>query len=184
MASSSSGIITTKAAEILTVRPRPANRRQGLLTLGPITIPCALGRSGIGVQKREGDGKTPAGRFELLKVYYRPDRIRRPQTALPGEPLTPTMGWCDDPKHPHYNLPVELPFAAGHEKMWRDDHLYDVVVVLDCNLHPVERGRGSAIFFHLARPDYGPTEGCVAVSNLDMLKILSRCGSGSVMEIG
>lgn len=178
------GVKTSDAAGFLSVRPRPANRRQGLLTRGSITIPCALGRSGIRVQKREGDGATPKGRFELLKVFYRSDRLRRPKTGLPCEPLTPDMGWCDDASHPRYNLPVELPFAGSHEKMWRDDRLYDVVVVLDCNLDPVERGKGSAIFFHLARPDYGPTEGCVAVSYPDMLKILGGCRSGTIMEIG
>jgi L,D-peptidoglycan transpeptidase YkuD (ErfK/YbiS/YcfS/YnhG family) len=151
--------------------------------MGGITVPCALGRSGILIRKKEGDGGTPAGRFELLHVYYRPDKGLPPATTLPLEALTPNSGWCDDPAHPRYNRPVRLPFAAGHEKMWRQDRLYDVVVVLDCNIDPAVKGKGSAIFFHIAREDYRPTEGCVAVSPQHMRLILANIGPGAEMVI-
>ncbi|NRG17126.1 L,D-transpeptidase family protein [Rhizobiales bacterium] len=173
-----------KMAEVLAVRARPGAPQKGTLSLESITVPCVLGKSGLAVRKREGDGKTPVGRFALLSVYYRPDRLRRPITRLPVSEISPDLGWCDDPGHPRYNRPVKLPFSASHERMWREDGLYDVVVVLDHNLHPPVPGLGSAIFFHCARPGYSPTEGCVAVSRKDMLKILERCGPGTAMAIG
>jgi len=174
---------TKKTAETLEVHALPRDRTKGILRLGQITVPCALGRSGIVTRKREGDGATPAGRFGLLHVYYRPDRGLPPATSLPSAPISPASGWCDDPRHPRYNRPVDLPFDASHEKMWRDDRLYDIVVVLDCNISPAIPGRGSAIFFHIAREDYRPTEGCVAVAPEHMRLILARTGPGADMLI-
>lgn len=162
-----------KLADCLVVRPLARDRTKGTLTCGSITVPCALGRSGVIARKREGDGATPSGVFDLLKVYYRPDRGRRPQTVLPSRQLTPVMGWCDDPGHRRYNRLVDLPFAASHEQMWRSDPLYDIVVVLDCNISPAVRGKGSAIFFHIARADHRPTEGCIAILEDHMRLILS-----------
>jgi L,D-peptidoglycan transpeptidase YkuD (ErfK/YbiS/YcfS/YnhG family) len=172
-----------KIAEMLEVRARTRDRTRGILRLGGITVPCALGRSGIVMRKREGDGGTPAGRFRLLSVFHRPDRGLPPATLLPVAPLSPDAGWCDDPNSPRYNRPVELPFEGSHEKMWRADRLYDIVVVLDCNMHPAVKGMGSAIFFHIAREDYRPTEGCVAVAPEHMRLILSRSGPGTEMVI-
>ncbi|WP_209010921.1 L,D-transpeptidase [Labrenzia sp. PHM005] len=172
-----------KLAEILEVHALPRDRTKGVLRCGPITVPCALGRSGVIGRKREGDGATPLGSFEVLHVYYRGDRGPRPQTSLPVETLKPGMGWCDDPCHRRYNRPVDLPFAASHEKMWRDDRLYDIVVVLDCNMYPPVKGQGSAIFFHIAREDYRPTEGCVAVYPQHMRLILSKIAPGCQMVV-
>jgi L,D-peptidoglycan transpeptidase YkuD (ErfK/YbiS/YcfS/YnhG family) len=167
----------------LTVQSLSAAATRGRLVCEQLTVACALGRSGITRDKREGDGATPAGRFELLTVYYRPDRVQRPRTRLPVTPLRPWMGWCDDPGHPRYNRLVRRPFDASHEAMWRDDPLYDIVVVLDCNLHPAVPGRGSAIFFHLARAGYTPTEGCIAIAERDMRLLLERCGPGSAIGL-
>lgn len=161
-----------------------ARRTSGWLRSGELTFACALGRGGISHAKREGDGATPAGTFRLLHVYYRPDRGVRPRTALPVSPLPRAVGWCDDPGHARYNRMVPLPFGASHELLWRDDPLYDIVVVLDCNLFPAVKGKGSAIFFHLARPGYTPTEGCVALARRDMESVLARCCPGSAMRIG
>ncbi|MEJ8476310.1 L,D-transpeptidase family protein [Roseibium algae] len=133
--------------------------------------------------KREGDGATPVGQFELLNVIYRVDRGRRPRTGLPVESMALSDGWCDAPGHRRYNRPVDLPFSASHEKMWREDRLYDIVVVLDCNMHPPVPGRGSAIFFHIAREDYRPTEGCVAVAPVHMRLILDWVRPGTIMRI-
>jgi L,D-peptidoglycan transpeptidase YkuD (ErfK/YbiS/YcfS/YnhG family) len=171
-------------ARDLDVRALGAAESRGMLQLGGLTFPCALGRGGISRTKREGDGATPAGSFELLHVYYRPDRGMRPRTALPVSPLPRGAGWCDDAGHARYNRLVALPFSASHETLWRDDALYDIVVVLDCNLFPAEKGKGSAIFFHLARPGYTPTEGCVALARRDMESVLARCAPGSRMRIG
>jgi L,D-peptidoglycan transpeptidase YkuD (ErfK/YbiS/YcfS/YnhG family) len=169
--------------QTLYVTPRPGNRIQGLLQLGALRIPCALGRSGVTHTKREGDGATPAGRYELVEVRYRPDRIAPPRTMLPLRRSRPGDGWCDGKGDRNYNRPVQLPYPASAETMWRDDHVYDVVVVLDWNLRPRRQNGGSAIFFHLARPGYLPTEGCVAVRRADMLKILRRLRRGAAILV-
>jgi len=141
------------------------------------TFTCALGRSGISTDKREGDGATPVGRFALRRVMYRPDRLEAPVTALPLHPLAPDDGWCDDPAHAAYNRPVKRPFSASHEALWRDDGLYDVIVELGYNDDPVVVGKGSAIFMHVAQPDFAPTEGCVALSRENLLSILAACAA-------
>ena len=147
----------------------------GQLSFGNARWRCALGRGGIVADKREGDGGTPVGTFPLRRLLYRPDRVAAPTTRLPVRALTLTDGWCDDSDDPAYNRPVTLPFAASHEKMWRDDNIYDVVVVLGHNDDPPVAGRGSAIFLHVARPDYRPTEGCVALALDDLLTVLADC---------
>jgi L,D-peptidoglycan transpeptidase YkuD (ErfK/YbiS/YcfS/YnhG family) len=160
-----------------------AGRSRGFLVAGGVGAPCALGRAGIGGRKREGDGKTPLGDCRPVAVLYRPDRLRRPKTALPVTPIRPDMGWCDDPADRNYNRQVALPFAASHEKLWREDHVYDVVVVLDYNLARPVRGAGSAIFLHLARPGFPPTEGCVAVTLAVMRRLLAGAGPETVITI-
>ena len=135
------------------------------------------------IDKREGDGATPAGRFPLRRVLYRPDRLSAPTTPLPATPLTPDDGWCDDPADPQYNRPVQLPYAGRHEELWRADALYDVIVVVGHNDAPVISGMGSAIFMHLAAADYRPTQGCVALARHDLLNILAGAGPDTVLEI-
>ncbi|TPG58069.1 hypothetical protein EAH89_08870 [Roseomonas nepalensis] len=134
---------------------------------------CAIGRGGIRADKSEGDGATPRALLPLRRVLYRADRLPPPRCAVPVEPLAPSDGWCDDPADAAYNRPVTLPHPARHETMWRDDHVYDIVGVLGWNDAPVVRGRGSAIFLHLARPDYAPTEGCVALALPDLRAALA-----------
>jgi L,D-peptidoglycan transpeptidase YkuD (ErfK/YbiS/YcfS/YnhG family) len=133
---------------------------------------CVLGRGGVRRDKREGDGATPAGCFVFRRVLYRADRLPPPLTRLPVAPIASDDGWCDDPADPLYNQPVKLPYPARHERMWRDDSLYDVVVVIGHNDDPVRTGLGSAVFLHLARADFGPTEGCVALALPDLLDVL------------
>ena len=146
---------------------------------------CALGRSGIVLEadKREGDGATPAGHFLLRSVLYRSDRGESPQTALPVRRLTPKDGWCEDPTNPDYNKLVLLPHPGATDRLWREDHLYDVIVVLGHNDDPVRPGMGSAIFLHLAREDYSPTAGCIAVSRADMINILAAATISSRLII-
>lgn len=156
-------------------------RPEGRLTAFGKTYRCALGPGGIvpSEEKREGDGAAPAGLYPLRRVLYRPDKLAIPKTGLPTAPLTPSDLWCDAPDHPSYNQPVTTPFDASHEKLWREDELYNLVVVLGINDDPPEPGKGSAIFFHVARPDFSPTEGCVAVAQDDLLKILEACDRGT-----
>jgi L,D-peptidoglycan transpeptidase YkuD (ErfK/YbiS/YcfS/YnhG family) len=145
---------------------------------------CAIGRGGVRADKREGDGATPVGRFPLRRVLYRADRLSRPATGLPVLTLDVADGWCDDPADPAYNRPVRLPYPARHEKLWRDDGLYDVVVVLGHNDDPVRPGLGSAIFLHCAGPGYPATEGCVALARADLLELLEGCDTAARIGIG
>jgi L,D-peptidoglycan transpeptidase YkuD (ErfK/YbiS/YcfS/YnhG family) len=147
----------------------------GLLRFQGQVFRCALGRGGVrrAEEKREGDGATPAGLLPLRRLLFRADRLAPPVCAVPKEPLAPEDGWCDDPTHADYNRQVRLPHPARHEELWRADALYDVIGVLGWNDAPVQRGRGSAIFLHLARPDFAPTEGCVALAQSDLLRLLA-----------
>ena len=144
-----------------------------ILRLGPHGWRCALGKGGIRADKREGDGATPVGLLPLRRVFYRADRTATPACRVPVELLSPADGWCDDPADRAYNQRVRLPHAARHEHLWREDALYDLVGVLGWNDAPVIRGRGSAIFLHLARPDLAPTEGCIALPERDLRAALA-----------
>ncbi len=148
-------------------------------------VRCCLGRGGVvdAENKREGDGATPLGRWPMRQVFYRTDRMPKPETRLPVVVLNPRIGWCDDPADPQYNRRVELPFPARHETLWREDHVYDVMVVLGYNDAPVVAGAGSAIFLHLARPDFSPTEGCVACAQPDLLDLLRNAKPGDALAI-
>ena len=157
--------------------------QDGWLTVLGRRFPCALGRSGVRAGKQEGDGATPAGRFALRAVYYRPDRRTAPRTGLPLAPLAPDWGWCDDPAHPDYNRRILLPHPARHERLWREDGLYDVLAVIGYNDTPVIEGKGSAIFLHVARPNLAPTEGCVALALGDLLAVLALAGPGDAIAI-
>jgi L,D-peptidoglycan transpeptidase YkuD (ErfK/YbiS/YcfS/YnhG family) len=155
----------------------------GLLSWPGGRVRCALGRSGIHTAKQEGDGATPAGCFPLRRLLYRADRLPLPQTLLQVAPIRPDDGWCDDPADPLYNRPVRLPYPGRHEKLWREDRLYDVIVVLGHNDEPVIAGAGSAVFLHVAGPDYAPTAGCVALAVDDLLALLIVCQPGDRLEI-
>lgn len=144
---------------------------------------CAIGKGGFSDRKREGDGATPLGIFPLRECWYRADRIASPRTKLMLHSIAPDDGWCDDPASPHYNRQVKLPFAASHERLWREDGRYDLLVPLGYNDGPVKPGAGSAIFLHVAAADYTPTEGCVALARENMLDVLARCGLETVIRI-
>ena len=145
----------------------------GVLHHGGSRFRAALGRAGIRVDKQEGDNATPAGLLPLRRVLFRADRLPRPRAPVPVALLAPEDGWCDEPLDPAYNRLVRLPFPARHEALWREDDVYDVIGVLGWNDAPPVRHRGSAIFLHLARPDYAPTEGCIALSRPDLLAVLA-----------
>lgn len=134
---------------------------------------CAVGRGGVVRDKREGDGATPAGCWPIRRVLYRPDRLSPPAGPFPVAALDPADGWCDDPADGAYNRPVRLPYAASHEALWRADGVYDVIAVLGHNDSPPVPGAGSAVFLHVARPDYAPTAGCIALALADLLEVLA-----------
>ncbi len=140
--------------------------------------PCVLGEGGVTPHKKEGDKKTPVGTFRLLTVYYRPDRLPPPKTLLPLVPLTPSCGWCHDPKHIQYNQFVKLPFEGGHEVLWRTDERYNLIVTTSHNINPTVAGSGSAIFIHIAKEttpgQLAPTQGCLALRQEDLLTILEE----------
>ncbi len=166
----------------ITVRSRPTNPRQCLISAGGRLLPGALGRSGISARKREGDGATPLAAMRLLAGYFR--RGRMPAASrLPLAAIRADLGWCDAPADANYNRPVRLPFRASHEDMLRPDRLYDAVVVLDWNVTERRRGRGSAIFLHVARPGFAPTEGCVAIQPAAMRWLLPRLSRRTVLRV-
>lgn len=144
----------------------------GRLILRGQVFRAALGRAGVSIDKQEGDGATPAGILPMRRVLYRADRLRAPDCRLPIEPIAPNDGWCDDPAQADYNRQIRLPHDGSYEELWRRDDLYNVIGVLGWNDTPIQRGRGSAIFLHIARPDYAPTEGCVAVALPDLRRML------------
>ncbi len=171
-------------ADTIVVIGEPHRPSRGFLHWRDLLFPCALGRGGVRADKIEGDGATPTGDWALRRLWYRPDRFREPpRGALPSRPISRDDGWCDAPGAPDYNRPVRLPYAASHERLWRDDDLYDLVVELGYNDAPVVPGRGSAIFLHVARRDYAPTEGCVALWRDDLLSLLAVLPADATIRI-
>ena len=160
-----------------------AKPHTGLVHLGDRLMPCALGRNGVTLDGREGDGATPTGTYPLRHVLYRGDRVMRPLTSLRARPIGPRDGWCDASEDAAYNQPVRLPYPASAEKLTRKDRLYDMLVVLGHNDDPVIPGLGSAIFMHVARPDFGPTLGCIALAPHDLRFVLRHAGHTSVVTI-
>lgn len=144
---------------------------------------AACGKAGVREDKREGDHASPAGTFPLVRAFYRPDRLAEPKTALPLAALKHDDGWVDDPIDPGYNTHVALPYPASQENLWREDGLYDLVVVIGYNSDPVVPGKGSAIFLHCARDDFAATEGCIAISREVLEPLLGLLGPGSTITI-
>lgn len=168
---------------IFAVTPDDGQATRGWTGDGTGRWRCAIGRGGMKTDKREGDGGTPVGAWPLRRVLYRADRLLAPPpTALPVAAIGPADGWCDDPADAAYNRPVTLPCPAGHERLWRDDAVYDVIAVLGHNDDPPVPGLGSAVFLHVARPGYPATEGCVALALPDLLALLARARPGDLLD--
>jgi L,D-peptidoglycan transpeptidase YkuD (ErfK/YbiS/YcfS/YnhG family) len=158
--------------------------RRGWLTADGWTVPVALGRGGILANKREGDGGTPKGTYHPLQLWWRADRHPRPRTYLPVRPIRREDAWCEDPRDRHYNQPIRLIRDQPGDRLMREDHLYDFIVEIDHNAGPRVAGRGSAVFLHLARPNFSPTAGCVSMTKSAMLRLLRRMGPPTKIMIG
>jgi L,D-peptidoglycan transpeptidase YkuD (ErfK/YbiS/YcfS/YnhG family) len=149
-------------------------KNSGHLEYENLNFRCALGKAGIGVKKIEGDNVTPKGIFKITKIYYRSDKIKNIKTLLRKIVIKKNMGWCDDPNSNFYNKEIKLPSKFSHEKLYREDNLYDLVAVLDYNMNPVIKSKGSAIFIHIASKSYKKTKGCIALKKKYLIKILSK----------
>ncbi len=172
-----------KRSRAVVVRRAPGDARKARIALRHGVRPAALGRTGIRALKREGDGGTPLGRFAVRQVLYRADRIRRPRTPLPVRAIRADDGWCEDPADRNYNRLLKLSPRNSADRLTRSDHLYDLVLVLGYNDRPRIRGKGSAIFVHLARPDFSPTAGCIALSRHDLTMLLAELRRGSSLMV-
>lgn len=169
---------------VIRVKPAAGNPRRGWLTAGSLMIPVALGRGGILANKREGDGGTPRGHFRPRQLWWRGDRHSRPETFLPARIITDADAWCEDPGDRHYNQWIRRREGEGGDRLKRADHLYDFIIEIDHNTKPRIAGRGSAVFLHLARDNFGPTAGCVSMTKSAMLQLLRRLGPRTRIIIG
>jgi len=169
--------------DVLIVQVDSAETSRGWAALGARRWRCTVGEGGIREDKVEGDAATPAGEYPLRRLYFRNDRLVLPKVRLPARPIAEHDGWCDDPRSPTYNRLVHVPNDWSAERMWREDSLYDLVVVVGYNDDPPEGEWGSAIFLHVAREDYAPTRGCVAFSRADLLELVLLIGPATKIRI-
>lgn len=174
---------TARDANVIMVQSRSASATRGWLTYGNLRFPCALGRRGRRTIKRETDGASPIGKWPLRKIYYRRDRLKRPFTALPLQSLRREDGWCDAPRDRNYNRHVNHPYHASAEHLWRQDDLYDIIVILGHNDLPRIKGMGSAIFLHVAGNGYQPTEGCISLKKAHLIRLLTQLKCGVFLQI-
>lgn len=172
-----------RAQKTITVARGAGDRARGILRYGARAHPVALGRAGIKANKFEGDFATPSGRFRPLRLWWRADRMPRPKTSLPVRRIAKNDAWCEDPADRRYNRPFKLADGANGDRLWRDDHLYDLIVEIDHNIRPRVAKRGSAVFLHLAREGLKPTAGCIAMPLADLRRLVARLGQNSVIRI-
>jgi len=149
-------------------------KKSGYLEYKNLKFRCALGKAGIKKKKKEGDNITPEGTFKIIKVYFRPDKIKNFVTSIKKKKIKKNIGWCDDPVSNSYNKEIKLPSRFGHEKLYRKDNLYDLILVLNYNTNPIIKNKGSAIFIHIAKKNYEPTAGCVALKKKDLVELLKK----------
>ena len=144
------------------------------LTYKNYKVKCTIGKRGIGYKKKEGDQITPLGRYKIKYILYRKDRVKKINSGIKTIAITKNMGWCDDPNSKQYNKIIKLPSAFSYEKLYRRENIYDIILVLNYNMNPVLKDKGSAIFIHVAKNNYRKTLGCIAVKRSDLLKILKE----------
>ena len=154
-----------------------------ILFIDNYKLRCSIGKRGITSNKKEGDSKTPKGSFLLKSIFYRKDKIYNLRSSLRKKIITKNMGWCDDVSSIHYNKLIRFPFSHGAEKLWLRDRIYDVIIIINYNLKPVIKNKGSAIFLHMAKKNYSPTKGCIAISKRDMLLLIGKIGKKTKLII-
>jgi L,D-peptidoglycan transpeptidase YkuD (ErfK/YbiS/YcfS/YnhG family) len=159
-------------------------KKSGYLKYKNFKFRCALGKGGIKQKEREGDFITPKGKFKLIKIYYRSDRIKKISSVLKKIKIKKNMGWCDDVSSNYYNKQIKINKKFSHEKLYRKDNVYDIVVVLNYNLNPIKRGKGSAIFLHVAKKNYKKTQGCIALKKNELLNLVSKIKKNTQIKIG
>jgi L,D-peptidoglycan transpeptidase YkuD (ErfK/YbiS/YcfS/YnhG family) len=148
--------------------------KSGYLKYNNLKFRCALGKAGVQGSKREGDNVTPKGTFKIVKIYYRNDRIKKISSKFRPIKITKDMGWCDDPNSKNYNQLIKLPTKYGHEKLHKKNNVYDLIVVLNYNMNPIIKNKGSAIFIHIAKKKYKKTAGCIALKKIHLLNLIKK----------
>jgi L,D-peptidoglycan transpeptidase YkuD (ErfK/YbiS/YcfS/YnhG family) len=159
-------------------------KKSGYLKYKKLKFRCALGKAGIKKKTIEGDNITPKGIFKIIKIYYRPDKFKEIKTLIKKIKIRKNMGWCDDPKSRFYNQQIKLPTKYGHEKLYRNDNLYDLIAVLNYNINPIIKNKGSAIFLHIAKNSYQKTKGCIALKRKHLIEIISKIKKKTKIKIG
>ena len=152
------------------------------LTYNKLKVKCAIGKKGIGHKKKEGDLVTPRGKFRIKYILYREDRVKI-STKLKKKVIKKNLGWCNDPKSKQYNKLVKLPFIFKHEKLYKKENTYDIILVLNFNMDPVKKNKGSAIFIHIAKKNFKKTEGCIAIKKRDLIKIVNEINPFTKVKI-
>ena len=157
--------------------------KNGFLSIGDLKLKCSIGRNGLTSNKSEGDGCTPIGTFKINKILYRDDKININNFMIESKIIKPSDGWCDDIRSDQYNSGVKLPFEYSAENLYRSDDLYDIICVIDYNLNPIVKNKGSAIFLHVAKGNFLPTEGCIAIEKNSLLEIAIKLNKNSSIKI-
>ena len=153
------------------------------LTFNNYKVKCVVGKRGIGFKRKEGDFITPKGTYKVKYILYRKDRVKKIQTKIKKIAIRKDMGWCDDPKSKNYNKLIKLPYAYNFEKLFRKENNYDIILVLNYNMNPVIKNKGSAIFIHIAKKKFKKTEGCIALKKIHLLKIIRRINKNTAIKI-
>jgi L,D-peptidoglycan transpeptidase YkuD (ErfK/YbiS/YcfS/YnhG family) len=159
-------------------------KKSGYLKYKKLKFRCTLGKAGIKKKIMEGDNITPKGIFKIIKIYYRPDKIKEIKTLIKKIKIKKNMGWCDDIKSRFYNQQIKLPANYSHEKLYRNDNLYDLIAVLNYNIDPIIKNKGSAIFLHIAKNSYQETKGCIALKKKHLIEIISKIKKNTKIKIG
>jgi L,D-peptidoglycan transpeptidase YkuD (ErfK/YbiS/YcfS/YnhG family) len=158
-------------------------KKSGHIEYKNLKFRCALGKAGIKKKKKEGDNITPQGTFKIIRVYYRRDKIKNIKTSIKKKEIKKNIGWCDDPFSNSYNREIKLPSKFSHEKLYRKDNLYDLILVLNYNINPIIKNKGSAIFIHIAKKKYEPTSGCIALKKKDLVELLKNIKKNTKIKI-